>query len=67
MTNTKNYDIYQHYQFGRVEIRVKKSDATVRDEVLQMADDGCPNGPTGDTQMHDLSAIWAKQDNASKN
>ncbi len=41
-------------------------DTTTRNELMTMADDGCPNA-TGNTKLHDLSAIWARQNFPSKN
>jgi hypothetical protein len=35
-----------------------QNDLNDRADLHRMADDGCPNSPTGDTQNHDLSDLW---------
>jgi hypothetical protein len=35
-----------------------QSDHIDRTDLNRMADDGCPNNPTGDTQTHDLAELW---------
>ena len=36
------------------------NDMLERFELHRMADDGCPNGPSGDTLTHDLAELWAR-------
>jgi hypothetical protein len=38
--------------------RMMQSDHIDRTDLNRMADDGCPNNPTGDTQTHDLAELW---------
>ena len=71
-TITKTGGFRRTSRYGRIECRTAvkntatKEDITIRDDLLQLADDGCPN-ITGDTQVHDLSAIWVQQSVPSKN
>jgi len=39
---------------------IMPNDMLERFELHRMADDGCPNGPSGDTLTHDLAELWAR-------
>ena len=36
-----------------------QNDGTDRKDLSRLADDGCPHAASGDTTVHDLSALWA--------
>ena len=43
-----------------------QNDHIDRHDLYRMADDGCPNGPSGDSQSYDLAEFWAKLSNIDK-
>ena len=40
-----------------------QNDHIDRTDLHRMADDGCPNGPSGESTTHDLSEFWARLGN----